>query len=379
MALFEEVQFSTPRGSGDDRVDIVIEVKEKQTGTFQIGAGFNTLESFQVIGSVEKRNLFGYGVDLTLQAQLGGRTQSFNLRYRDEWFLDSRWGLTLNAFNISRRYSNFDLTSRGFNMGLDYPLYVKGLKRLRAGFTYSLIDQNLSNLRPTVEQLFDGGLTSSITGSISWDTRDRVFEPTSGTLMRFTQEMAGGILGGNNVFSKTEFDGRWFFPLAPQSRMPVFGGSVFALRLNLGYVAPLSDGERVPLFERFFPGGIFTIRGFPIRSLGPKIQVASSNDPGAFTTTDFVVGGNKQVIFNAEYILPIVPVANIKWVFFFDMGNAFDNGESLFTLAGQRYSAGFGLRWFSPIGPLRFEWGFPLDRKEDESTVVFDFTIGSLF
>jgi outer membrane protein insertion porin family len=197
--------------------------------------------------------------------------------------------------------------------------------------------------------------------------------------MSISEEIAGGVLGGDNSFSKLEFDGRWFFPVLENSSAPIVGDSVFAFHVGAGYVAPLHDGDRIPLFERYFPGGILSLRGFNIRSLGPVIQVASSNDPTGFSTTDFTVGGNKELIVNAEYIFPIIKAANIKGVFFFDMGNAFDNGETMFTLAGQRYSTGFGLRWFSPIGPLRFAWGFPLDRKEDESLMVFDFTIGSLF
>ncbi|MFH1261876.1 MAG: outer membrane protein assembly factor BamA [Pseudomonadota bacterium] len=379
LALFEDVKLTYPRGSADDRVDLVIEVKEKQTGTLSLGAGFNTLESFQILGRVEKRNLFGYGVDLSFDARIGGKTQAFNLQYRDEYFLDTKWGLTLNAFSISRKYSNFDLTSRGGNVGFDYPLYVRSLKRLRAGLTYSITNQDLSNLEPTVENLFKSGVTSSVTASLSWDTRNRVFEPSKGSFLRASEEVAGGPFGGHADYSKSELDGSWYFPAADQSTMPLIGGSVFALHLNLGFVAPIKENERVPLFERYFPGGIFSIRGFQLRSLGPKIRVASTTDAGGFTTTDFVIGGNKQAIFNAEYIYPIVRAANIKGVFFFDMGNAFDNGESMFTITGQRQSAGFGIRWFSPIGPLRFEWGFPLDKKEDESRVVFDFTIGSIF
>ncbi|HLG21104.1 MAG TPA: outer membrane protein assembly factor BamA, partial [Bdellovibrionota bacterium] len=379
LSLFEEVRLSTPRGSADDRVDIVVDLKEKPTGTFSIGAGFNTLESFQIIAQVQKRNLFGRGYDVSLDARLGGKTQAFNVRFRDEYFLDSKWGFEVNGFNISRVYTDFDLTSRGGTVGLDYPLYKKGLERIRFGVTYSLIDEDLTDIRTTVEQLFTSGLTSSVTTSLTRDTRNRVFEPTKGSYYRLSEEVAGGGLGGDNDFWKSEFDARWFFPLLDQKPVPLIGDSVFALRLNLGYVGVLSDGERVPLFERYFPGGILSIRGFQLRSLGPTIDVASSTDPGSFTTTEFHVGGNKELIFNAEYIFPIVRAANIKGVFFFDMGNAFDNGESIFTITGQRQSTGFGVRWFSPIGPLRFEWGFPLDRKEDESLVVFDFTIGSIF
>ncbi|HMQ10894.1 MAG TPA: outer membrane protein assembly factor BamA [Oligoflexia bacterium] len=379
LALFEEVRLKTPKADQDNSIDLIFEVKEKETGSFNIGAGFNTLDSFQLLGTVQKRNLFGYGVDLNLNARIGGRTQAFNLTYSDPYFLDSNWGMNLSAFNIERQYFDFDLTSRGGSLGFDYLLYQKGLERIRIGLTYSLVDQILSDLRPTVENVFTGGLTSSVTTALVRDTRNKVFEPDAGSYLKLSQELAGGPFGGENAFSKSEFDGRWFFPAFRKSKIPVIKDSVFALHFETGYVAPLNSDQRVPLFERYFPGGILSLRGFRIRSLGPKIQVASSNDPSNLQTSDFVIGGNKQVIFNAEYLFPIVKAANIRGVMFFDMGNAFDNGESMFTFAGQRQSVGFGVRWFSPIGPLRFEWGYPLDKKEDENNVVFDFTIGSLF
>ena len=379
LAIFEEVRFTTPRGSSDDLVQILIEVKEKQTGTISLGAGFSTLDSFIVTGKIEKRNVLGYGVDLTLDAQIGARTQIFNLQYRDEYFFDTKWGFTFNAFNIDRRFTSFDLTTRGVSAGFDYPLYIRALERWRLGFTYSLEDKIISNLSPTVQNVFTGGIISSMTTALSRDTRNRVFEPSKGSLIKISDQIAGSVFGGDHSFSKLEFDSRFFLPVGDKIPVPLLNESVVAFHFQTGYVAPLSGDDRVPLFERYFPGGILNLRGFPIRSLGPKIKIASSTEPGNFSTSDFVIGGNKQVIFNAEYIFPIVKVANIKGVFFFDMGNAFDNGESMFTLAGQRQSVGFGIRWFSPIGPLRFEWGYPLDRKEDERFSVFDFTIGSIF
>ena len=379
LSLFQTVTISTPKDSTGDYVDIIVQVEEKETGSFNIGAGFNTLESFQIIGRLEKRSIFGYGSDISLNAQVGKRTQIFNLAYNDEYFLDTKWGMALNLFNISRRYNNFSLTSTGGTLGFDYPLYTKGLERIRAGISYGLINQDLADLRPTVEKLFTGGLTSSVTFSLSRDTRNKVIDPSEGTFVKVSEEVAGSVFGGDNSFSKSELDARWFFPVLPKKRIPVISDSVIAFRVNTGYVGPLEDGGKVPLFERYFPGGVFSIRGFQLRSLGPKIRVATSNDVGSFATSDFVYGGNKQLIFNAEYIFPIIKPANINGVFFFDMGNAFDNGESMFTLAGQRQSTGFELRWFSPLGPLRFAWGFPLDRTEDEKLLNFDFTFGSLF
>ncbi|MCB1198550.1 MAG: outer membrane protein assembly factor BamA, partial [Deltaproteobacteria bacterium] len=380
LALFETVEITTPKTENPEQVDLLIVVKEKQTGSFNIGAGFNTLESFQVIGSLNKRSIFGYGVDVSLRAQIGKITQIFDLTYHDPYFLDSKWGMTLNAFNIGRRYTNFGLTSTGGSLGFDYPILVDGLKRIRAGLTYRLVNQDLANLRPTVETLFSDGVTSSVTLSLSHDTRNQVVFATDGAFYRISQEFAGtSLLGGSNSFSKTEFDARMFLPIAKSTNIPLIKKSFLAFRFNTGYVAPLEDGTRVPLFERYFPGGVFSIRGFRLRSLGPRIPVASANDIGSFTTSDFVIGGNKQVVFNAEYVVPLIDSAKIFGVVFFDMGNAFDNGESLFTFSGQRQSAGFELRWFSPIAPLRFAWGFPLDRQEGEGLVQFDFTFGSLF
>lgn len=380
LALFETAEITTPKTENPQQVDLLVRVKEKQTGSFNIGAGFNTLESFQVIGSLEKRSLFGYGVDVNFRAQIGKITQVFDLSYRDPYFLDSKWGMTLNAFNTSRRFTNFSLTSTGGSIGFDYPLLVDGLKRIRAGARYSLVNQDLDNLRPTVQSLFSDGLTSSVTFFLERDTRNSLVLASEGSFYRVSQEFAGtSVLGGDNAFSKTEFDARLFIPVAKRLSVPVIRNSYLAFRFNTGYVAPLEDGSRVPLFERYFPGGVFSIRGFRLRSLGPKIPVASANDIGNFVTSDFVVGGNKQIVFNAEYVIPLVESARIFAVAFFDMGNAFDNGESVFTLTGQRQSAGFELRWFSPFAPLRFAWGFPLDRKEGEGVVQFDFTFGSLF
>jgi outer membrane protein insertion porin family len=289
--------------------------------------------------------------------------------------------MSARVFNIGRRFTDFTQVSTGFSLGFDYPLYIEGLKRLRAGATYRLVDENLSDLRPTVENLFQDGVTSSTTLNVTYDSRNSVFLPTQGQLFQVTQEFAGNFMGGDNDFSKSELDARLFLPVGQKATWPIFKNSVLAFHLNTGFVAPLSDGSRVPLFERYFPGGVFTIRGFPLRSLGPRINVASTNDLGNFSTSEFVVGGNKQLIFNTEYIMPLLPAAQIYGVFFFDMGNAFDNGETLWTLAGQRQSAGFELRWYSPLSPapFRFAWGYPLDRKDDENTVQFDFTFGTVF
>jgi outer membrane protein insertion porin family len=171
------------------------------------------------------------------------------------------------------------------------------------------------------------------------------------------------------------------------------------LNASLGYI--FGGGVHgVPVSERFFPGGIYTIRGFEPRSLGPTKSVVLQNDPNS-VSREFNVGGNKQALFNLELEFPILEAAGIKAVLFADAGNAYDDSQNFFhygnTLQEDEYatfiggskappplglywSVGMGVRWFSPIGPLRFEWGFPLTkhhRSPEDS--MFEFTIGNFF
>ncbi len=372
---FEEVRITTPRGSADNKIDLKIEVVERSTGAFSVGAGFNSIESFQFIGQVQKRNLFGLGYDIALQTQLGGRTQRFNLRFVDPFFLNTRVGFNFSAFITERQFVNFQQASTGSSVGFVFPLRREGRKRFNLGVNYNFIDENIEDIRLSIASLFDEGITSSMTLSLIRDTRNRVFEPTQGSLLRGSAEFADGEITGDNTFGKFVFDGSVFFPVIPRESW-FLPGSVLQFHLNVSYITGL--GGDIPLFERFFPGGILSIRGFELRTLGPQIEIASDATPSTLITEDFPIGGNKQLIFNTEYIFPIFTQAGIKGVLFFDVGNAFAEGDS-FNIKDLRLATGFGIRWFSPIGPLRFEWGFPLDKTEDESSVVFDFTIGSLF
>ena len=376
LGYFEDIRISTPVGSSEDKMIINVEIKEKPTGAFQVGAGFNSLESFQFIAQLQKRNLFGYGYDTAFMASLGGRTQRYNLYLVDYWFLDSSVGLRLNLFNEDWRYIDFNLNRIGGSIGFDFPLYRRGINRLRLSTTYNIESLRYSNTQETVKNLFSSGTLSSMTVSIARDTTNKIFEPSKGSILSFDTTVAGGFLGGSQSFAK--FVGEWknYIPVS-NSSIPFIGGAVLGMHCEMGYITTLFN-NRIPLYQKFFPGGIYSVRGFELRSLGPSYPVPISADPSGSETNDFRLGGNKEAVFNLEYVFPIFSAVGLKWVLFYDMGNAFGNGENL-NLLKLRKSLGFGIRWFSPVGPLRFEWGFPLDKKEGESSVVFDFTIGSLF
>ena len=162
--------------------------------------------------------------------------------------------------------------------------------------------------------------------------------------------------------------GRYYLPLAT--------GLTFKMNGELGLVTT-SRPQGLPIFERFFLGGILSIRGFRPFSLGPRLKVADRFDPAA-TLVDFNKGGNKQLYFNTEVEFPIFPKVGILGVVFVDVGNAFDDAEAI-TWNKMRASYGFGFRWYSPVGPLRFEWGIPFKPINGEEPIVFEFTIGNFF
>jgi outer membrane protein insertion porin family len=207
--------------------------------------------------------------------------------------------------------------------------------------------------------------------------------------LRASTELANGIFGSDNEFLRHHFTGRFYYPL--------FDGLVFKINMEADHVtSPGDDG--VPIFARSFLGGIFDVRGFKYRSLGPRIPLTSYTDPNSTPQANGAnIGGNLSYFQNIELEATLIESVGIKGVLFTDAGNAwnleqnyckatlpmhaenspcFNGWDSLKRL---RTSWGFGLRWFSPLGPLRFEWGFPFKTLPGEEPSVFEFTIGNFF
>ena len=351
-------------------VDLVVRVKEKDTGIFQVGAGFSSLESYILQARISKNNFLGRGQTLSFQALVSSLRSIYMISFVEPYFLDTHWSFSFDLYDTATDYETFTTEARGGNVSWgyrfldDYFVYLTyKLERLRTdmGGRQRLTDVPL-------ELLDNDGLTSSMRFSLAWDTRNNRIMPTDGFYNSASIEWATPYLGGDTDFYRTSVNSRWYFPLVWD----------FILRLNgtMGYVAATSD-QPIPIFERYFVGGIFSVRGFQRNSLSPTIPVASSNEPDA-SLINFPRGGNKQLVFNAELEIPIYRPMGIVAVAFMDAGNAFDERQSL-SLAELRTSMGFGFRWWSPMGPLRFEWGFPFNPQDGEDSMVFEFTIGSAF
>lgn len=396
LGFFEDINVSTQRGAAADILDVTIEVKERSTGTFQIGAGFSSVENFIATAQISQNNFLGNGQTLSLSAQLSFgdfARQLATFQFFEPYFLDSDWSLGFNAFLTQRLFIDFQRNARGISPTLGYPI----TRALRIQFGWNLEDVEVvpRNDAFTYFPLNRGGLTSALVAGASYDTRNNRLFPSAGSFYQFRAEFSNEIFGADEDLELNRYNLilRKYWPTGLLD-------IVFKVNANFGYVQTQVP-QGVPISERFFPGGIFSVRGFRPRALGPSRDVATLLEPNA-PTREFIIGGNKQVIFNVELEAPIIPSAGIRGVIFADAGNAYDDAEGFFYYdtpdelkppafrawdnqpieppLGLYYSVGFGLRWFSPIGPLRFEWGIPLTKRQvTDEGLIFEFTIGNLF
>jgi len=382
LGFFEKVDISEKRGSAPDRIIITVDVKERPTGTFQIGAGFSSVENFIATAQISQQNLFGRGQTLALMAQLSSLRQFFSLNFIEPYFLDTNWYFGFRLYNTMLDYIYFVRKATGGDLTLGYEF----IDDWRLSVTYTLENVDASSGGYGGEgmpaNLFNDGWTSSLRLTITWDTRNNRLFPSDGHLLQGSVEHASKYTFSENEFTRYSGVARWYFP--------IFWGFVVKTNLTLGYITSTSM-EGIPIFEKFFVGGIYTVRGYEPRSIGPETRIMGEPDPHS-STRYANIGGNKQIIANLELEFPIFPQVNIRGVVFLDAGNAYDQGEGLLserynsgdttikeTFWGLYWSTGFGFRWFSPIGPLRFEWGIPLTRRPGDKDILFEFTIGNFF
>lgn len=353
LGYFEEVNVTTSPGSAEDQAVLNVDVKEQPTGTFSIGMGYSSVDSFITQGSVTQDNFLGYGLKLKLSAALSGKSQTFSLGVTDPYFLDTDWTMGFEVYKSEREYTDYDENRTGgaIKAGHTIAEYTKGY------LTYRYEQNEILNIATDASAVIrdaEGESTlSSITGEIVRNSTDFYQDPSAGGLSKLTLEYAG--LGGTENYAKMIVEHRHFWSL--------FWGTVFTIHGETGYVFSTDDGT-VPLGEKFYLGGIRTMRGFKTREISPK-------------QGDSFVGGPIMGYFNFEYLFPVAKSLGLKGLLFYDVGNVWASRDDYFS--DLRHSAGAGFRWNSPLGPLRFEWGYNLDPRDDEKQSVFEFSIGSAF
>jgi outer membrane protein insertion porin family len=413
LGYFERVEMSTEQGSAPDRIVVRFEITEKPTGTFQVGAGFSSVEQFIITAQVQQQNLFGNGQQLSLQLQGSSLRQLINIRLFEPYLFDSDWSGSVDLYRQQYVYPDFSRTTTGGSLNFGYALIQPWLRLSLAATTqWDQVDNSTPLLgfgsnsntlftafsRLPLANLFNNGRTFSLRPAITYDNRDNRIFPTSGFFFQASTEYANKILGSEIEFLRHTLNVKFYIPLGGQTPQP---GSGFVLKNNSNFgVITSPNPQGVPIFQRYFLGGILDMRGYRLRTVGPRLPLSSGLDINAApNAAGSNFGGNMQFYNSTEFEFPVLDKVGVRGVGFLDFGNAWNLEEQfcrntpapqfprivspcysgLSSLTSLRAAAGAGIRWFSPLGPLRFEWGFPLNKQAYEESSVFEFTIGNSF
>ena len=374
--FFEEANLATAKGSAPDKLDLNVEVKEKPTGTFSIGAGYSSLDGIIGQGSVQQANFLGLGLKMNVSASLGSKSQTYNLGLTDPYFMDSKWTLGADIYRNERKYLDYTRRATGGDIKAGYPLSdtlgTFWLYKFEQKEIFDESEELLQNIHNgSVVAPETTSTTSAIVASLTSNTTDYRLDPSTGMVNTLSIEFAG--LGGSNRYIKYITEHTLFHPL--------FWG-VGSVRGTVGYVQSYG-GKDVPIDEKFYLGGISSLRGYSSRTVSPfKTTPVDIIDVTGAHGTDIkhvYLGGSVEAVANVEYTFPLLKEAGLKGVLFFDAGNCQNTFSSTFSNVLTSY--GGGIRWFSPIGPLRLEYGVPINPRQgiDSKGGKLEFSIGSIF
>lgn len=373
LGFFEEANISTAKGKSDNMLNMNVAVKEKATGTFSIGGGYSSLDGFVGQGSVQQANFMGLGLKANASASIGGKSSTYNVGLTDPYFLDTKWSFGGDVYRTERQFVDYTRKATGgdikggyqFSDSLSAFLLYKYEQKQITKESFALLETR--RLYPSLVSPADT-TTSAVSMSITSNTTDYRMDPTSGMVNSLSVEFAG--LGGTNRFLRYVGQSSLFTPVA--------FGTVFMIHGTIGQI--LEMGEIIPIDEKFYLGGISTLRGFSGRTVSPYVSTNKDDNQNGNTTGKerAYVGGDSEAVLNAELTIPLLKEAGLKGVLFLDAGNAANGLGNAFS--GILSSYGFGIRWFSPVGPLRLEYGIPINpRPGIDRSGKLEFSIGSFF
>jgi len=355
LEYFEDVNFATTPGSAPDRMNLKITVKERPTGTFGVGAGYSTADRLVGMVEVSQNNLFGRGQQLKVQGIIGSISHRIRASFLEPYLFDRPLSLGLDAFNWEREYSEYTRISKGGVFRLGHPLKWK-YTRLFLIYRFENVDLKdlRTNTSPVLLEAAEIHNTSAASFVLRRDSRDSLFAPTKGSDNSLSTELAG--LGGDTAFIRYIAESGWYIPIK--------WDFVGVLHGRGGAMNKMSWGK-MPAYEKYYLGGIDTIRGFKYAEISPR-------DPN----TRERIGGNQFLQMNTEIRFPVYKKLGLMGTLFFDAGNVYGpNYIGPFL----RTSVGAGFRWFSPMGPLRVEWGYNLSKHPWERSSAWEFTMGGTF
>lgn len=356
---FQSVEINPVPTEEPNERDLEVKVEEKPTGNFSFGGGFSTDEGAFGQVSLEERNLFGRGQNLKILGRMSGETGLYDLGFTEPWIFDKPISAGFNIYKLEREFEYFERNAIGLTLRSSYRQLWD---YTTIGVELNVEDFEVENVETQFTSVTEGDFfTASIKPYISYDSRNHYFLPTKGVFSKFSAQYAGEFLGGDIDYTRYVAEaGFW---------MPLFWKFTGGFHVEGGYLDDRTNGQIDIDWERFYLGGINSVRGFD------KYDINASDTGGIILR-----GGEKYLQFNAELIFPIQEEQGVAGVLFYDRGDVYRTSES-FDLAKQYSSAGFELRWNSPMGPIRLAYGIVVEGQDEYETGdgQFDFSIGAFF
>jgi outer membrane protein insertion porin family len=363
LGFFKKVDINNTPGSTPDKTVIKTEVEEQSTGEFSVGVGFSTTDGPLADISIRERNLLGRGQDLRIGTLVAQRTQQVDLSFTEPYFLDRNLSAGFDLFALTRNnqtFAGFDQFSVGGSLRAGYQI----TEPLRQTLKYTLRQDRIFNVADTASRFIRDQVgtrvTSSVGQSLLYDRRDNRLDPTSGYFASISNDVAG--LGGDVRYLRTVLSGGVYYSVAPQYVLSVTGDS--------GYIFGLSDKVRIE--DRFFVGGD-NLRGFANGGIGPRD-----------ISTGDALGGNAYYVGSVALGFPLgLPQElGLAGRVFSDFGSLWkvdDVGSSIRDVASIRVSAGAGVSWQSPLGPIRLDFALPVKRESFDKKEFFRVSFGTRF
>ncbi|MFA6358349.1 MAG: outer membrane protein assembly factor BamA [Candidatus Omnitrophota bacterium] len=369
LGFFDEISYDTEETPEPDKKNLLVDVKETKTGAFSFGGGYSTVDQLIGFVEVEQKNFdwknwpyfTGGGQSLKLRASMGNLSNGYELSFTEPWMFDYPVSF---GFDLYRRTHDRDTdTGYGYDeqvTGGDLRLGKELSEYLRSDITYRLDQVKISNPSsddPDLNEEVGTNLISVVSPSLTYDSRDNVFDTRKGNLLTASFDFAGGPLGGDKNYTKFFTRASHYFPMPH--------GAVLEVRGRLGLANPYGDTDNIPIYERFFAGGAYTIRGYEERKVGP-VSKSDDHEP---------IGGASMVVGNIEYTYPLFSF--LKVAAFYDVGNVWEKMGDIFSnknangvenSGGLKSSFGLGLRIKTPIGPIMLDYGIPMDPESGESS-----------
>ena len=365
LGFFSRVDINNTPGSANDRTIVSVNVEEQSTGELSIGAGFSSTAGVLTDIALRERNLLGRGQDLRVSTTLATKQQQIDLSFTEPYFLDRDVAAGFDVFVRTTDFSDrssFEQSEVGFGLRAGYQMTEKLRHTARYRFTRDSIDDIQTDASDVVKAQEGTFTTSSIENDFFFDELDSKFEPTDGYSLSYSVDLAG--FGGSEKFLRNEVGANYFVPLFGSSFIGSVGGEA-------GHLAPLDDDE-TRISERFFLGGS-RLRGFEVGGVGPRDLV-----------TDDSIGGTQYYRGSAEIGFPLgLPEEfDIKGAVFSDMGSVWGSDDPFPNIADDaslRATAGIGISWGSPVGPVRINLARPLMKEDYDKTEFFSFSFGTRF